>query len=161
MKIKNRLISLMLAGTIVSATMGLTGCSDTVLNPGSVFRKNFNTEVSLDAGAQITNVVSYKLILDGEKYYLELFGHYDEGCVSRGGRFTEYTYTNHKDYTVTYEISQDEYRKIAKFYDNTKTDIKYLNVDNLNILKDIVNKYDPISVDESTVDNAGSDIHRS
>lgn len=150
----------MLAGTIASSTIGLVGCSDTVLNAGNVARQHFNVETSLDAGAQITNVLSYNLILDGQKYYLKLFGHYDEGCIMSGGRLPTDTYTNHKDYEVMYELSQDEYRKIAKFYDNSKNYIKYLNIDNLRVLQDIVDTHDPISAEENTINNDGLDNHR-
>lgn len=156
---KKRLISLMLAGTF--ATAGLTACSsDVFLDAGSTAREHFNIETSLDAGTQITNVLSYNLILDGQKCYLKLFGHYDEGCLSSGGRISSYTYTNHKDYMVTYEISQDEYRQIAKFYDNSKNYIKHLNIDNLAVLQDIVDTHDPISVEDNIIDNKGMDIHR-
>ncbi len=159
MKNKKRLISLMLAGTIATSTMGLVGCSDLVLNAGSLNREHFNIETSLDAGVQITNVLSYNLILDGQKYYLELFGHYDEGCVENSTTRSK-SYTNHKDYIVTYEISQDEYRKVAKFYDNSKNDIKYITGDNLAVLQDIIDTHDPINVEENTIDNDGLDNHR-
>ena len=146
MKTKTRLISLMLAGSI--ATAGFTACSSDVetLSVNCDERKNLTIETSLDAGKQIKNVVSFDLVLDGEKYYVKFLGHYDEGYKDI------VTYIEHKDYVVTYEISQDEYRTIAKFYNNANNKIKLLTLDNLAVLQGIVDTYDPISVEENTID---------
>ncbi len=143
----------MLAGSI--ATAGLTACSsdNETLSVNCDERKNFSIETSLDAGQQIKNIVSFDLILDGEKYYVKFLGHYDEGYKNVGRYRTEYI--EHKDYVVTYELSQDEYRIIAKFYNNTKNGIQLLTLDNLAVLQGIVDTYDPISVEENTIDSNG------
>jgi hypothetical protein len=77
---------------------------------------------------------------------VKFLGHYDEGYKDI------VTYIEHKDYVVTYEISQDEYRAIAKFYNNANNKIKLLTLDNLAVLQGIVDTYDPINVEENTID---------
>ena len=153
MKTKTRLISLMLAGSI--ATAGFTACSSNVetLSVNCDERKNLSIETSLDAGQQIKNVESFDLVLDGEKYYVKFLGHYDEG-YKNVGRYS-HEYIEHKDYIVIYEISQDEYRTIAKFYNNVNNKIRLLTLDNLAVLQGIVDTYDPISVEENTIDCNG------
>ena len=143
----------MLAGSI--ATAGFTACSSDVetLSVNCDERKNLTIETSLDAGKQIKNVESFDLVLDGEKYYVKFLGHYDEGC--RNPACYSEVYIEHKDYIVTYEISQDEYRAIAKFYNNANNKIKLLTLDNLAVLQGIVDTYDPISVEENTIDCNG------
>ena len=153
MKTKTRLISLMLAGSI--ATAGLTACSSGVetLSVNCDERKHLSIETSLDAGQQIKNVESFDLVIDGEKYYVKFLGHYDEG-YKNVGRYSQ-EYIEHKDYIVIYEISQDEYRTIAKFYNNANNKIRLLTLDNLAVLQGIVDTYDPISVEENTIDCNG------
>lgn len=152
---KKRLIGLLISGSIaLTGVAGLSSCGETnaTISPDADVRKNLTIETSLDAGLQIKNVVSFDLMLEGEKCYIKFFSHCDEGVKTIGFRIPDYKYLEHKDYVITYEISKDEYRTIAKFYNNTKNEIRFLTQDNVAVLQNIVNSYDPISVEENTIE---------
>jgi len=156
MKNKTRLISLMLAGTIAtSGVAGLTGCSKIeTLSPNSTERKNLTVQMSLDANQQFFNVAHFDMELKDGKHYITFLGHYDEGKKQKTYSMDadKYQYIEHKDYLITYEISKEDYQNIAKFYNKVNTPIHNLTLDNVALLQSIVDNYDPINVEENTIE---------
>lgn len=161
---KKGLISLLIAGSItVAGASTLYSCSDVnTLAPDCDERKNFTIEMSLDANQQFFNVSSFDVELNNGKYYIKFLGHYDEGATPIHHRYArdQYKYTEHKDYLVTYGITKEEYKNIMMFYNNTMNEIKFLTLENLASLQAIVDCYDPISVEETSIEDIyGEHLH--
>lgn len=145
MKTKERLISLMLAGSI--ATAGLISCDD---NKKEVYandipeRKNLTTALSEELRTEFTNVVSFEVVMNTGKHFIRFLIHFDNGKKNSSDTSTGYEYVDHKDYVVTYRISEEDYNKFAQFCTpGEKTKLAGLSSDKIAMLQNIVDNYDP------------------
>ena len=156
MKNRKRLISLMLAGAIAtSGVAALTSCSDKNLAlRNTPERETLTLDMSIEIDQMITNVVSFKVELLNGHYFIKFLTHFDSGekNIQIGPYSSKSEYIDHKDYIVTYEISEDEYRNFIKAYTPAK-DIKLssISLDEMPALQSIVYNYDPISIEEGTI----------
>lgn len=149
---KKRIFGLMLAGSISLTTMlGLAGCADLENTTSAEHpkRKELVTEMALDAEKSFINVVSFDLEKIEDKYYINFLAHNSEG--QSYDKHKGFTYREHEDYIVTYELTEAEYTDIESFYSRSKGRILYLSLDDISKLQLIVDTYKPLKV-ESLID---------
>lgn len=160
MKNNTRLISLLISGAI--AVSSLTGCSDDnspKFDVNSPERLNLAVEISLDANTQLINILNYKTEIKDGKCYIKFTGHYDNGLNTQHFHYnTIYTYIDHNDYIVTYEISKEDYKTIMTFNNVSTMKIKEIQTkEHIDFLQSIVDNYDPIKVEENVIEPQGKE----
>lgn len=143
----SKLIGLTMAGAITATA--LTGCADKAFN-------NLATPLTEDTSKNILKVPCVKCWSTDEEYFVAFLGHRDNGIATYPNELSD-----HKDYKITYSISREDYLTImdklknnitrnnlitpVNFAGNGRKKVKYL--------KDIIDNYDPISVEDHEGDH--------
>lgn len=135
-KAKTSLISLMIAGTILSSASCTNNETSKKNEQYAENLRDIAIEVSIDSKKTINSIYKWEYgIVDG-KYTISVISHYHKDVSESPGNTVRYD--DHIDYKVTYEINEEEYRSF----------LKLKGAERIPFVLEMVEKYEPVQVEK-------------